>query len=122
MKAGDQNKPQDLAKRTFQFSIAVLHLLEKLSSGQSQKVLSYQLSRSATSIGANYEESQASQSKEDFYYKIGICLREARETHYWLRIIQNMDWVKPEEGLEKIVAESLELVNIFGKIFSGRPK
>ena len=51
------------------------------------KNIAYQLAKSGTSEGANYEESQASQSKEDFYYKIGICLREARESNYWLRII-----------------------------------
>ncbi len=122
MESDTNKQPRDLSERTFQFSIAVLTLLEQLPRGQSQKVLSYQLSRSATSIGANYEESQASQSKEDFYYKIGLCLREARETHYWLRIIRSMQWIQSGKSLEKLVAESLELVNIFGKIFSGRPR
>jgi len=111
---------KDLIGRTFKFSVSVLKFIEQLPSHPSAKVVTYQLSKSATSIGANYEESQASQSKDDFYYKIGICLREARETNYWLRIIQEMKWVSQSNNLDTIISESNELVKIFGKIFSKR--
>jgi len=111
-----------LLDRTFNFSVDVLNLLSQLPSKPQSKVIVYQLSKSATSIGANYEESQASQSKDDFYYKIGICLREARETNYWLRIIDRMNWVDKKENLNTALKESSELVKIFGKIFSGRIK
>ena len=84
------------------------------------KNIAYQLS--GTSVGANYEESQASQSKEDFYYKIGICLREARESNYCLRIIQSKNWIKNKIMIESTVNKSSELKLIFGKIYSGRPQ
>lgn len=78
------------------------------------------MAKSATSVGANYEESQAFQSKDDFYYKIGICLREARESNYWLRIIRRMEWIGDPGEVDFIINESIELEKIFGKIFSGR--
>ena len=84
------------------------------------KNIAYQLS--GPSVGANYEESQASQSKEDFNYKIGICLREARESNYWLRIIQRKNWIKNKIMIESTVNESSKLKLTFGKIYSGRPQ
>lgn len=96
-------------------------MLESLPQAKLTDIVTHQLSRSATSIGANYEESQASQSKDDFYYKIGICLREARETNYWLRIIREMAWID-KDSILKLIKESAEVTNIFGKIYSRRKK
>ena len=97
-----------------------MDIIDLLPKSTGAKNIAYQLS--GTSVGANYEESQASQSKEDFYYKIGICLREARESNYWLRIIQSKNWIKNKIMIESIVNESSELKLIFGKIYSGRPQ
>lgn len=66
-------------------------------------------------MGANYEESQAAYSKKDFNYKIGICLREARETNYWVRIIKEANVFKGKE-LEYLIQESTELKKIFSAI------
>ena len=99
-----------------------MDIIDLLPKSTGAKNIAYQLAKSGTSVGANYEESQASQSKEDFYYKIGICLREARESNYWLRIIQSKNWIKNKIMIESTVNESSELKLIFGKIYSGRPQ
>ena len=99
-----------------------MDIIDLLPKSTGAKNVAYQLAKSGTSVGANYEESQASQSKEDFYYKIGICLREARESNYWLRIIQSKNRIKNKIMIESTVNDSSELKLIFGKIYSGRPQ
>ena len=109
-----------LEKRTFEFFVAILDIIDLLPKSTGAKNIAYQLS--GISVGANYEESQTSQSKKDFYYKIGICLREARESNYWLRIIQSKNRIKNKIMIESTVNDSSELKLIFGKIYSGRPQ
>ena len=99
-----------------------MDIIDLLPKSTGAKNIAYQLAKSGTSVGANYEESQASQSKEDFYYKIGICLRETGESNYWLRIIQSKNWIKNKIMIESTVNKSSELKLIFGKIYSGRPQ
>ena len=106
----------DLQKRLFQFAVNVILLIRKLPKGKDYDVISYQLVKSSTSSGANYEEGQGAVSKADFANKIGISLKEMRESNYWIRMIvtiteDNREWVV----LEK---ESGELMKILGKIFS----
>lgn len=111
------NGKKELAERTFQFAVDVIRFLRTLKYSKENDVIKYQLAKSATSIGANYEESQASNSKEDFYYKIGIVLREARESNYWLRILKASEIVNSQE-LDGLIQESAELKKIFGSIFA----
>ncbi len=134
-------KYKNLEKRTFEFAIQVLDLLELLSENRKTGVIINQLAKSGTSVGANYEEAQASHSKGDFYYKIGICIQESWESNYWLRIIDRKGWVKRNRLLKSSIQESTEfhpmespinrrkslilfhgVEKIFGKIYSGRPK
>lgn len=77
-----------LLERTFDFAVRVIRFLKTIPYSKENEVIRYQLARCATSVGANYEESQASSSKEDFAYKIGVVVREARESNYWLRILK----------------------------------
>jgi four helix bundle protein len=81
-------KPRGIAERTFQFALAVVRLCKvcERRSGTA-RTLARQLLRSATSVGANVEEAQAGQSCADFISKYAIALKEARETHYWLRLV-----------------------------------
>jgi four helix bundle protein len=72
-----------LNKRLFEFAVNVLKLLGNLKGGKEFEVIKYQLAKSATSLGANYEESQAASSRADFGNKICILLKELRETNYW---------------------------------------
>jgi len=81
-------KPNDLEERLFAFSLRIVRLYQKLSkNSELGRIIGRQLLQSGTSIGANYQEGQAGQSRADFVSKTNIALKEARETHYWLRIL-----------------------------------
>ena len=108
-------KENDLLKRTFNFGISCLKFLRKLESNPENNLIRFQLGKSCTSIGANYEESQAGSSKADFTNKVKIALREARETNYWLRIFKELN-DNNDESLESLIKESQELKNILGAI------
>jgi four helix bundle protein len=75
------------------------------------------LGKSATSVGANYEEAQAGSSKADFKNKVRIALKEARESNYWLRIIIALGNIKNSE-LDRLLQESKEIKNILGAIIN----
>lgn len=107
-------KENNLLDRTFDFSVNTLKFLRTLPSNDELKVIKYQLIKSSTSVGANYEESQGASSKADFNNKIRIVLREARESNYWLRIIVALDY--KSDTLQTLLQESKELKNIFGAI------
>ena len=82
----------DLPLRTFEFAKEVVRLCRHLDCSPGvPRTLANQLLRSGTSIGANVEEGQASQSAADFVSKYSIACKEARETHYWLRLISATD-------------------------------
>ena len=108
-------KENDLLKRTFNFGISCLKFLRKLESNPENNLIRFQLGKSCTSVGANYEESQAGSSKADFKNKVKIALREARETNYWLRILKELN-DNNDESLESLIKESQELKNILGAI------
>lgn len=78
----------DLAERLFQFAVRIIKFLKHLPNNPEFNNIRFQLSKSSTSSGANYEEAQAASSKPDFLYKIEITLKEMRESNYWLRIIK----------------------------------
>jgi four helix bundle protein len=116
----------DLAERLMDYAVSVMSLLGELTPLKEFDVVRYQLSKAVTSVGANYEESQACTYSE-FRQRIRICLREAREANYWIRllkrILENKDLyhsnkVKISENLLKLAQESSEIVLIFGSISS----
>ena len=108
-------KENDLLKRTFNFGISCLKFLRKLESNPENNLIRFQLGKSCTSVGANYEVSQAGSSKADFTNKVKIALREARETNYWLRVLKQLN-DSNDESLELLIKESQELKNILGAI------
>jgi len=105
----------ELSERLFNFAVKVLDLLSKVKYTEVNKVIVNQLTKSATSSGANYEESQAGSSKSDFTNKVNISLKEMRESNYWLRIIKKMNITSVEET-DYLINESDELKKILGKI------
>ncbi|SFO02945.1 four helix bundle protein [Paenimyroides ummariense] len=107
-------KENSLLGRTFDFSVNIVLFLRTLPYNDELKIIKYQLIKSVTSVGANYEESQGASSKADFNNKIRIVLREARESNYWLRLIAAIGYNSAE--LNKLLQESKELKNIFGAI------
>ena len=107
---------RDLCERTFAFATRIVCLCRELDKSPGvSRTLCRQLLRSGTSIGANVEEGQAAQSRADFVSKIQIACKEARETHYWLRLIVATDIV-PAKKLAPLVQESNELVAILKTI------
>ena len=106
----------ELQKRLFRFAVNIILLLRKLPKGNEYQIISYQLIKSSTSTGANYEEAQGAVSRADFSNKIGISLKEMRESNYWIQIIiaiteSNQEWLEMKQ-------ESSELMKILGSIFS----
>ncbi len=108
----------DLSDRLFNFAVRCIKFLRFLSSEPEFNNIRYQLSKSSTSSGANYEEAQAGSSKDDFVFKVEISQREMRETNYWLRIIKETVELSNKNSLEltELLAESNELKNILGSI------
>lgn len=106
---------KDLEQRTFRFAVQVIQLLKMIQYSKENDVIKYQLAKSATSIGANYEEAQGAYSKDDFKYRMGICFKVAKETNYWLRIIKETKISSCDE-LDYLIKESTELKKIFGSI------
>ena len=110
----------DLAERLFKFAVRVIKFLRKLPNEPEFNNIRFQLSKSSSSSGANYEEAQAAYSKTDFLFKIDISLREMRESNYWLRLIDATCEFNGilKNDLTDLISESSELKNILGKISS----
>jgi four helix bundle protein len=106
----------DIPARTFEFARRVVGLCRVLDSTPGvSRTLASQLLRSGTSIGANVEEAQAAQSEADFISKYSIACKEARETHYWLRLLAATD-ILPEHRLNDLQHECSELIAILTAI------
>ena len=102
--------------RTFRFATRIVKLCQALDSTPGvSRTLANQLLRSGTSIGANIEEANGSQSRADFIAKMYIACKEARETHYWLRLLSATEIV-PKSRLKEITEESNQLVAILTSI------
>ena len=104
-------KGQDICDRTRAFALRIIKLYQVLVKDEVGRVLGKQLLRSGTSIGANVEEAQAGHSKADFTFKLNIALKEARETRYWLTLIQDAELI-PSNRLASILEETEEIIKI----------
>jgi len=87
MDALQQNLKNELQVRLFNFVVNIIKLVRNLPNGVEYNIISYQLIKATTSTGANYEEAQGAVSKADFANKVGISLKEMRESNYWIRLI-----------------------------------
>lgn len=106
---------KSLEFRTKKFAISILKLSAQLPYSVESKVIRNQVSKSGTSVGANYREANRSRSKPDFANKVKIAEGEASETIYWLEIIQEMEWIT-ESKLVDIMKEANEILAIFTSI------
>lgn len=104
-----------LESRTKKFAIKIIKLSSLLPDSVEGKVIRNQITKSGTSIGANYREANRSRSKPDFVNKISICESESSETGYWLEIIEELQWAE-NQTLATILDESNELLAIFTSI------
>jgi len=101
-------------EKSYNFSLRVIELYKSLVKAN-EYVMSRQLLKSGTSIGANIEEALAGQSRADFLSKMSIASKEARETHYWLRLLRDSQTVPPEQ-IVSLLSESESLINILSSI------
>jgi four helix bundle protein len=106
----------DLCNRLFEFAIRVIEFLRTIPYTPENKVIRTQLAKSATSAGANYEESQGGSSRLEFCNKVRIATREMRESNYWLRIIKRTVTEINNDETEYLIKESSELKSILGSI------
>ena len=106
---------KQLEGRTKKFAIGVIRLSISLPDSPEGRVIRNQVTKSGTSVGANYREANRSRSKADFKNKIKICESEASETGYWLEIISELNWTT-EKRLKPILEESNELLALFTSI------
>lgn len=97
------------------FAIRIIKLYKYLCTEKKEFVLSKQLLRSGTSIGANVKEAIRGQSKDDFAHKMNISLKEASETEYWLELLFETDYIT-EEQFNSIIADCTELIRILTSI------
>ncbi len=104
-----------IEKKSFDFAIRIVRLYKYLSDKKKEFVLSKQLLRSGTSIGANVAEAQQAQSKADFISKISIALKETTETKYWLRLLNATDFLSDIE-IKTILADCVEIEKILTTI------
>ena len=112
----EQQRPYSIRERSFELAVQVVKLYQRLDQqGGAGKVLARQLLDSTTSIGANLEEADAGQSRADFISKCNIALKEARETHFWLRLLQACA-LAPEIQLAPLLKESNEIIAIISTI------
>jgi len=106
-----------LGNRLFVFAVDIIKFIGSFPKTPEAQVIRYQIAKSSTSSGANYEEAQAASSKADFVNKIKISLREMRESNFWLRICLECN-IGIKENNEKLLQESIELKKILGSISS----
>ncbi len=83
--------------KSFDFAVRIVNLYKHLTSNKNEYVLSKQLLRSGTSIGANVAEGEYAQTKADFHTKMSISLKEANETYYWLRLLEKAEYLTSAE-------------------------
>ncbi len=108
-----ENRYRDLEERPIDFAGRVLDVVAVLPRSLVGRHLGGQLLRYGTSPMANYAEAQAGESRKDFVDKLKIALKEPRETHAWLRLIQRRRVAGPEAKRSAIVGECNELVGVF---------
>jgi len=110
MKNGSGNPALE---KSFSFALRIVKLYQHLSEKKKEFVLSKQVLRSGTSIGANLEESRGAQTPSDFQTKVSIAYKEARETSYWLRLLYASKYLT-ERQFASLHADCEELIRILG--------
>lgn len=102
-------------EKSYAFALKIVKLYKYLCEMKKEFVMSKQVLKSGTSIGANAEEAEGAQSKADFIAKMSISHKEARETHFWLRVLRDTDYIETEYASE-LLDDCEELKRIGGAI------
>ncbi len=101
--------------KSFNFAVRIVNLYKYLTDKKNEYVLSKQLLRSGTSIGANVAEAEQAQSKPDFVSKMNIALKETSETKYWIKLLKVTDFLSEQEG-NSLVDDCVELEKLLVSI------
>ena len=109
---GKENPARD---KSYDFALRIIKLYKYLIEEKKEYVLSKQILRSGTSIGANVEEAIGGQSRKDFLAKISIAYKETRESHYWLRLLSDSS-ILYKEVAQSLLSDCEELLKILGSI------
>ena len=101
-----------IENKSFDFAVRIVNLYKHLTNDKKEFILSKQLLRSGTSIGANVSEGEKGQSKPDFNTKMSIALKEANETYYWLRLLYKTEFLTEKEfkSIEKDIDEIIAIL------------
>ena len=108
-------KKNILQDKSYDFALQIIKTYQYLCAEKKEYILSKQLLKSGTSIGANVEEAIGGQSERDFFAKISISYKEARETHYWIRLLRDSGYFS-EEQIVSLLNDCDELLKIIGSI------
>ena len=108
-------KKNVLKDKSFSFAIRIINLYKHLSSGRSEYVLSKQLLRSGTAVGALIRESQNAESKADFVHKLAIAQKECDESIYWIELLYHTEYLSSNE-YQSIHNEAIEILKIIRSI------
>ena len=101
-------KESILREKSYQFALRIIKLYKFISTEKKEFVLSKQILRSGTSIGANVEEATQAQSKTDFVHKLSIAQKESAETNYWLRLLRDSEFLT-EKQAESLLVDCEEI-------------
>lgn len=107
--------------KSYQFAIRIVKAYKFLSSEQKEFVLSKQMLRSGTAVGALFREAEHAESKADFIHKLSIALKEANETEYWLMLLHDTDYLQ-EKSFQSIIIDCRELIKILVSIIKSSKK
>ena len=114
-------KENIIADKSKQFALRIIKLYRYLCDEKKEYILSKQLLRSGTSIGANIREALRGQSKADFYAKLNISLKEASETEYWLELLHESSYID-EKSFNSIYSDCQEILKLLVSITKTQPK
>ena len=106
---------KDLADRFLNLGLSVIKISEEMNSSIASRIIQKQVIRSASSVGANYQEAIAAHSRKDFIYKVQIVLKELRETQYWLVVIERAGLMETKDKINPLISICDELIRIVSK-------
>ncbi len=108
-------KENIVASKSYAFALRIIKLYKYLISEQKEYVLSKQVLRSGTAIGALIREAEHAESKADFVHKMAIALKEANETEYWLMLLKDSAYIS-KKNFNSIYPDSVELIKLLASI------
>lgn len=111
----NENKDNIIIKKSYSFALMIIDVYKFLTNEKKEYVVSKQMLRSGTSIGANIHEAVSSESKKDFVHKLNIAVKEARETSYWLNLLKDSEYINNGQ-FKDLHSDCVEVIKILNSI------